>query len=59
VASRQPKDGHRAVDAAVEVMLRRPEIVLSPLLMTPEELDGLRQRERLLAHDIDLEGITL
>lgn len=59
VAERHPKDGHRAVDAAVEVMLRRPEVVLSPLVLTPGELDDLRRRERRLARDIDREGIPL
>jgi predicted nucleotidyltransferase len=59
VSPRQPKDGHRAVDAAVEIMLRRPEMVISPLVQTPEELDALRARERLLARDIDAEGIPL
>lgn len=32
LSARRPKDGHRAVEAAVEVMLRRPEIVLSPMV---------------------------
>ena len=40
-------------------MLRRPELVLSPLVMTLEELDNLRSRERLLARDIDREGISV
>ncbi len=59
LSSRRAKDGHRAVDAAVEVMLRRPEIVLSPMVMTPEELDALRASERRLARDIDADGIPL
>ena len=59
VSPRMPKDGHRAADAAVEVMLRRPDVVLSPLVMTPEELDALRARERRLAAEIDREGIPL
>jgi hypothetical protein len=59
VSPRAPGDGHRAVDAAVEVMLRRPDVVLSPLVMTPEELEALRERERLLARDIDREGIVV
>jgi len=59
VSPRMPRDGHRAVDAAVRVMLRHPEAVLSPLVMTPKELDALRTRERRLARDIDREGIAL
>jgi predicted nucleotidyltransferase len=59
VSPRAPGDGHRAVDAAVNVMLRRPEVVLSPLVMSSEELDLLRARERRLARDIDREGIAL
>lgn len=59
VAPREPGDGRRAVEAAVQVMLRRPEVVLSPLVMTPEEFDALRARERRLARDIDREGVTL
>ncbi len=59
VSPRERGDGHRAVDAAVEVMLRRPDVVLSPLVMTPEELDQLRRSERRLALDIDREGIPL
>ncbi|MHB1843607.1 MAG: nucleotidyltransferase family protein [Deltaproteobacteria bacterium] len=59
VSPRLPRDGYRAVDAAVEVMLRRPEVVLSPLVMTPEELEKLRKGERRLARDLDREGIPL
>ncbi len=59
VSPREAGDGRRAVGAAVEVMLRRPEVVLSPLVMTPEELDALRRRERRLARDIDAEGVAL
>lgn len=59
ITARQPGDGHRAVDAAVQVMLQRPELVLSPLVMTPEELDTLRARERRLARDIDREGVPV
>jgi uncharacterized protein len=59
VSPREPGDGHRAADAAVAVMLRRPEVVLGPLVMTPDELDALRTRERRLAADIDREGVAL
>ena len=59
VSRREPRDRHRAVDAAVDVMLLRPEVVLSPLVMTGEELAELRARERRLVRDIDREGIEL
>ncbi len=59
LAFRQPGDGALAVQAAVEVMLRRPEWVLSPLVMTVDELRELRARERRLAQDIDREGVPL
>ena len=59
VSRREPRDRHRAVDAAVEVMLRRPEVVLSVLVMSTEELGKLRAQERRLARDIDREGIEL
>ena len=49
----------RVIDAAVAVMLRHPHVVISPLLLTPEELAALRARERRLALDIDREGIPL
>ena len=35
------------------------EVVLSPLIMSQAELDDLRARERILALDIDREGIPL
>jgi uncharacterized protein len=59
VSRREPRDRHRAVDAAVDVMLRLPDVVLSPLVMTGAELEELRARERRLARDIDREGIEL
>ena len=59
LSARRPKDGHRAVDVAVEVMLRQPEVVLSPLVLTTEELAALRTRERQLARDIDAQGVAL
>ena len=52
-------DGHRAADAATEIMVRRPEVVLSPLVMSVAQLDELRARERRFARDIDMEGIPL
>lgn len=59
VSPRAPGDGHRAVAVAVAGMLARPDVVLSPLVMTPEELADLRAHERRLARDIDREGLTL
>lgn len=59
MSPREPKDGHRAADAAATVMLRHPDVVLSPLVLSAAELDELRARERLLARDIDQEGIDL
>ena len=59
VDPREPRDGHRAVDDAVSVMLRHPDVVISPLVMTPAELDELRRRELRLASEIDAQGIAL
>jgi len=59
VEPREAGDGRRATDAAVAVMLDFPDIVISPLVLTPEELGHLRERERLLARDIDRDGIVL
>jgi predicted nucleotidyltransferase len=59
VSRREPDDGRRAVDAAVAVMLERPDVVLSTLVMTPDELALLRARERRLALEIDRDGIAL
>lgn len=59
VAGAARADRHRAVDVAVEIMLRRPDVVLSPLVLAPEQLDELRARERRLARDIDREGVLL
>ncbi|MBI2894244.1 MAG: nucleotidyltransferase domain-containing protein [Deltaproteobacteria bacterium] len=59
VSQREPKDGHRAADGAAAVMLRRPDVVLSPLVLSAAELDELRARERLLAREIDRDGIDL
>jgi predicted nucleotidyltransferase len=56
---RERRDGRAAVDAAVEVMLRHPDVVLSPLVMTPAELASLRAGGRRLARDIDRDGIRL
>ncbi len=47
------------VDAAVKIMLARPALVLSPLVLTTGQFDELRARERRLACDIDREGIPL
>jgi predicted nucleotidyltransferase len=59
LSPREPGDGRRAVEAAVQVMLRRPEVVLSPLVMTPEELGELRNRERRIVREIDRYGVVL
>lgn len=37
----------------------RDGVHLSPLFLTVAEFDGLRAREKLLARDIDREGITV
>ena len=59
VEPREAGDGRRATDAAVAVMLDLPDVLISPLVLTPEELRQLRERERLLARDIDRDGIVL
>jgi predicted nucleotidyltransferase len=59
VSQRLPRDGHSAVDAAVSVMLEYPDVVLSPLVSTPQEFADLKRRERRLALDIEREGIAL
>lgn len=59
VQPKEREDGHRAADAAVAVMLRHPDVVLSPLVLSVAELDELRVRERRLAREIDQDGIPL
>ncbi len=58
VNPRDASDRDLAADAAVEVMMAYPDIVLCPLVMTPAELEQLRQSERRLARDIDTEGVA-
>lgn len=38
---------------------RSKEVDLAPLVLAPEQLDALRRAERLIAHDLDTEGIPL
>lgn len=59
VSPDQPGDGQRVVDAAVEVMLRRPALVISPVVLTPSRLAELKRLERRFALDIEREGIPL
>jgi predicted nucleotidyltransferase len=59
VEPKERKDGHRAADAAAAVMLRHPDVVVSPLVMGVAELDELRVRERRLAQEIDRDGLPL
>lgn len=59
VDPRDRRDGHRAADAAVTVMMRHPDVVLSPLVLSVDQLNELRARERRLARDIDEEGVPL
>jgi hypothetical protein len=47
----------RIVDAAVECS--RDGLVLSPLIMTVAQYDGLRSRELLIAEDIEREGLAV
>lgn len=44
---------------AALVQPSRDGIHVSPLFLTVAELDGLRAREKILAQDIDREGITV
>jgi predicted nucleotidyltransferase len=59
VSPDQRGDGQRVVDAAVEVMLRRPSLVISPVVLTPARLAELKRLERRFALDIEREGIRL
>jgi uncharacterized protein len=52
------RDEHdRALSALVR--LSRDGVYLSPLFLTLADLDGLRAREKLLAQDLDREGIPV
>jgi uncharacterized protein len=59
VDPKEASDGRRAVEVAVSVMLDHPEVVLSPLVLGVAEFAELRTRERLLALDIERDGISL
>jgi predicted nucleotidyltransferase len=52
---------HEEHDGALSALVRlsRDGIYLSPLFLTVAEIDGLRAREKILAQDIDREGITV
>ncbi len=47
---------HEQNPQTAQLLLRRPEVVLSPLVMTPEELGELRNRERRIVREIDCDG---
>jgi len=47
-----------AAGEAAEVILAS-KLQLAPLPMSTQRFEELRRRERLLAHDIDVEGISL
>jgi hypothetical protein len=51
-----PGERERIIDEAVRCSTG--DIVLSPLILTTAQLDALRARERLIAQDIDREGIA-
>jgi len=48
----------RVWDAAYRVF-DRTEILISPLVLSVEQFEGLRKRERLIALDIEREGVPL
>ncbi len=52
-----PAERNRIIDRAVE--MSTSEVILAPLILTRAELDGLRARGRLVAQDIDREGIDV
>jgi hypothetical protein len=52
-----PGDRDRSVEEAVRCSTS--DILLSPLILTTAQLDSLRARERLIALDIDREGIAV
>lgn len=52
-----PVERERIVDEAVRCSTG--DVLLSPLILTTAQLDSLRARERLIALDIDREGIAL
>ncbi|MBI5299233.1 MAG: nucleotidyltransferase domain-containing protein [Deltaproteobacteria bacterium] len=45
-------------DEATHINIEK-DTILSPLVMTPEEFQKLRDRERRIALDIDREGVSL
>ena len=51
----EPRDRETIVDA----VFLAGGLLLSPLILTTDQLAELRVRERLIAQDIDREGITL
>jgi hypothetical protein len=53
----QPTDVDAIVDAIS--LLGMDGLVLSPLVISVAQLDALRARERLIAQDIDREGISV
>ena len=48
----------KVIDLATEIFLKT-DVLLSPLTMTPEEFSKLLRQERMLALDIQREGISL
>jgi predicted nucleotidyltransferase len=57
VESLSPAERNRIIDRAVESSTG--EIILAPLILTRAELEALRARGRLVALDIDREGIDV
>jgi predicted nucleotidyltransferase len=53
----QPGERQRVVDAVLE--LTGWGVILAPLVLTVAQFDALRAREKLIAQDIDREGITV
>ena len=57
IESLNPGARERIVDEAVRCSTS--EVILSPLILTVAALDSLRAREKLIAQDIDREGIDV
>jgi hypothetical protein len=55
----QPSEVDAIVDAISLLGMGIDGLILSPLVISVAQLDALRARERLIAQDIDREGITV
>ncbi len=49
----------REVDAFVGDLLTRHDVLVSPLLVSKEHFERLRDRERLIVREIDRDGVAL